>query len=175
MPASMLRVSSQVALLCALAAAAAVIQSCDAVRARPRAKAKPHTSKQPHKAPVHPAKRKVPARKPAPRRKPAVKPDASQERVADAAQLATVEQVTIRRCGTPPVNQTTRMAVQSALQPRMDQLAQSRAARVTVRVYLNIVQACSHRVTPAVRQVTRPALDSVMRGRDHTLLPHCLE
>ena len=153
MPASMLRVSRQAALLYALAAAAGLLHSCNAARASAAAKVKPHPSARRHRAAVHPAKRGVPSRMPAMGRKPAVKPAALQDRFAAGPQLATVEQVTIRRCGTPPVNQTTRLAVQSVLQPRMDQLAQSRAAPVTVRVYFHFVQARPRRAR-AVRRVT---------------------
>ena len=145
----MLRISRQAALLCALAAAAAVYQSCDAARARPAAKVKPLTSRRPHKSPTRPLQPKVATKKSTVGRKPAAGPAASQQRVAAAAQLATAEQVTIRRCGTPPVNQTTREAVQNVLQPRINQLAQSRAAPITVRVYFHFVQARSGR-SPAV-------------------------
>ncbi len=148
----MLRISRQAALLCALAAAAAVLQSCDAARARPAAKVKPRASKSPHRSPIRPGKPKAASKKPTVGRK--VRPAASQQRVAAAAQLATVEQVTIRRCGTPPVNQTMREAVQTVLQPRIDQLAHSRAAPVTVRVYFHFVQARPRRAPLPSRRVT---------------------
>ena len=141
MAASTLRIYTHAALLCVLAAAATVLQPCVAGEVRQGASPKPRPPKRPHKAPVRPPTRRGTPRKPVARHKPAVKPAAPLARKAAASQLTTVEQVTIRRCGTPAVSQARRVALQSVLRPRMDQRAQGRAAPIAVRVFFHIVQA----------------------------------
>ena len=145
-----------VTLLCALLTAVAA-QTCAAASphhtaARAHAKKRPHrrptrktSSKQPHIKP-HAKPHANPPRKAAPRRvpaahKPAAKPATEQKRITRPSQAAVAGQLTVRTCGTPPQNQTTRVAVHSALARRMEQRAQSRAAPVTVRVFFAIVQA----------------------------------
>ena len=146
-----------VALLCALLAAVAA-QSCAAASphqgaTRPHAKKRSHRRatrkagfKQPHVNP-HAKPHKSPSHEPAPRsvpraHEPVAKPATEQKRVTGPSRAAAVvDQLSVRTCGTPPQNQTTRVAVRSALLPRMEQRAQSRAAPITVRVFFAIVQA----------------------------------
>ncbi len=145
-----------VMLLCALLAAIAA-QQCAAASphkkpTRPHAKKGPQhrptqkaASKHPHVKP-HAKPHTNPPRKAVPRtvpvvRKPAAKPAAEQKRVTGPSAAAAGAQLTVRTCGTPPQNQTTRVAVHSALAQRMEQRAQSRAAPITVRVFFAIVQA----------------------------------
>ena len=145
-----------VTLLCALLAAAAA-QSCVAAglhrsATQPHARKRSHHrptrkagSKQPHAKP-HAKPHRTPPHKAVPRsvpaaRKPAPKPAAEQKRVTGPSAAAAGAQLTVRTCGTPPQNQTTRVAVHSALARRMEQRAQSRTAPITVRVFFAIIQA----------------------------------
>ncbi len=154
-----------VTLLCVLLAATAA-QSCAAANPH-RSAMQPHARKRlharttqkagpkhphvkprakPHKTPPHKAvPRSVPAA-----RKPMVKPAAEQKRVTAPSAAAAGAQLTVRTCGTPPQNQTTRVAVHSALQRRMEQRAQSRSAPITVRVFFAIIQASCSWFHPAM-------------------------
>lgn len=149
-------IHSAAILVCVLLAAAAV-QSC-AATSQTQSATRPHAKKRPHRPPTrksrakhvtvkpHPKPRRKPARKAVPRkaiaaRKPAAKPAANKRIAATFPRVATVEQVLVRNCGTPSLNQTTRVAVHDRLQPRINQLEQGRAAPVTVRVFFAIIQA----------------------------------